>query len=253
MANQDKIKELLQDIRTLNRLVENIQEAEIYPVSFFSQTFDLAHLILTRLHTLETEQVDALRKQMEAHQAFLQSIPVSKPIPQPVLPEETVPVAQDSSTVSEPETVRAPEEIEAEVELPLEQTEQIPFTFSVQEPQEPAEENPFVSPEVEETVREIKQISPDKPAIDKSNISLNEILAKKRLADFRKAFSLNDRFYFRKELFAGNEEKMNQTIGVLNDIQSYEESITYLKEELQWDMENPCVADFIRLLEKRFL
>ena len=84
------------------------------------------------------------------------------------------------------------------------------------------------------------------------SISLNDILEKKNLSDFRKAFSLNDRFRFRRELFGGNEEKMNKAIADLNDLSSYEESVTYLNKVLNWNIEDDSVADFIKLLENRF-
>ncbi|GHT31356.1 hypothetical protein AGMMS49574_12970 [Bacteroidia bacterium] len=83
-------------------------------------------------------------------------------------------------------------------------------------------------------------------------VSLNDVLGKKNLSDFRKALSLNDRFYFRKELFAGDEAKMNKVLTDLNDIHSYEESIGYLNEKFNWDAENTTVTEFIKLIEKRF-
>jgi hypothetical protein len=83
-------------------------------------------------------------------------------------------------------------------------------------------------------------------------VSLNEALEKKKLSDFRKAFSLNDRFYFRKELFGGDEAKMNKVIADLNEIHSYEESLQYLNDKQNWDGENETVATFLKLLEKRF-
>ena len=33
---------------------------------------------------------------------------------------------------------------------------------------------------------------------------------------------------------------------------SYEESVTYLNKVLNWNIEDDSVADFIKLLEKRF-
>jgi hypothetical protein len=78
------------------------------------------------------------------------------------------------------------------------------------------------------------------------------VIQKKFLADFRKAFSLNDRFRFRRELFGGDEGRMNEAISDLNELQSFEESITYLDKKLKWNVEDEAVADFIKLLEKRF-
>ena len=79
------------------------------------------------------------------------------------------------------------------------------------------------------------------------------MLEKKNFSDFRKAFSLNDRFRFRRELFGGDEARMNKVINDLNDLHSYEDSVTYLNNELKWNIEDEAVADFIKLLEKRFL
>ena len=68
MANKEKIDYLLLDIRELETLVAGMRDAEVYPVSFFGQTFDLTHKILKDLHALETAQIEMLRKQMEEHQ-----------------------------------------------------------------------------------------------------------------------------------------------------------------------------------------
>ena len=222
MANKEKIDYLLIDIRELEKLVAGMRDAEIYPASFFNQTFQLTHKVLKELHTLEEFQLEALRKQMEEHQRLIDSIPVSKPLQMP-------------------EVQPAPE---------------VSPTIEVVQVQEPVVEEPIVIPEekiVQETIP-LKEIEiPHKTILaDKSSISLNDILEKKNLSDFRKAFSLNDRFRFRRELFGGNEEKMNKAIADLNDLSSYEESVTYLNKVLNWNIEDASVADFIKLLEKRF-
>ncbi|MDR3140375.1 MAG: hypothetical protein LBU37_01390, partial [Tannerellaceae bacterium] len=69
----------------------------------------------------------------------------------------------------------------------------------------------------------------------------------------KKAFSLNDSFYFRRELFNGDAAKMNKVISDLNGLRSYEESAAYLNEKLNWNMEDTTVGEFMKLLEKRFL
>ena len=220
MANKEKIDYLLIDIRELEKLVAGMRDAEIYPASFFNQTFQLTHKVLKELHTLEEFQLEALRKQMEEHQRLIDSIPVSKPLQMP----EVQPAPEVSPTI---EVVQVQEPI-VEKEIPEEKI-------------------------VQETIP-LKEIEiPHKTILaDKSSISLNDILEKKNLSDFRKAFSLNDRFRFRRELFGGNEEKMNKAISDLNDLCSYEESVTYLNKVLNWNIEDASVADFIKLLEKRF-
>ena len=213
MANKEKIDYLLIDIRELEKLVAGMRDAEIYPASFFNQTFQLTHKVLKELHTLEEFQLEALRKQMEEHQRLIDSIPVSKPLQMP-------------------EVQPAPE---------------VSPTIEVVQVQEPVVEEPIVAEPI------VEKVIPHKTILaDKSSISLNDILEKKNLSDFRKAFSLNDRFRFRRELFGGNEEKMNKAISDLNDLSSYEESVTYLNKVLNWNIEDASVADFIKLLEKRF-
>jgi hypothetical protein len=86
----------------------------------------------------------------------------------------------------------------------------------------------------------------------KQTVSLNDALEKKNLSDFCKAFSLNDHFYFRQELFGGDEARMNKVITDLNNLHSYEESVRYLDESQEWDMKNAVVAAFLAVVEKRF-
>ncbi|MDR1644516.1 MAG: hypothetical protein LBS05_01635 [Tannerellaceae bacterium] len=173
MTNKEKVDNLISDISELKELVNGMRDMDICPLSFFSQTFDLAYKILRDLHVLEGLQIDAFQKQMQAYQDVIESA------------------------------------------LLLQETASAPFT-------------------------------------GKQPVSLNEAMEKKNLSDFRKAFSLNDRFYFRKELFGDDEAKMNKIISDLNDIQSYEESVRYLNDKQGWETENDAVPEFMKLLEKRF-
>ena len=230
MANKEKIDYLLLDIRELERLVAGMRDAEVYPVSFFGQTFDLTHKILKDLHSLEAAQIEMLRKQMEEHQALIQSIPPS--VATPVQTAQEPPVIASAPIQAEAETVVEEPEVKQIV------TEEV--IKEVPHEETPVEEPVAVQPE--------PVMPPERPGL-----FLNDLLEKKNLSDFRKAFSLNDRFRFRRELFGGDEARMNKAINDLNDLHSYEESVTYLNNELKWNIEDEAVADFIKLLEKRFL
>lgn len=218
MANKVRIDYLLLDIRELEKKVAGMREAEVYPVSFFSQSFEIAHKILNDLHNLEAEQLEMLSHQMEVHRSRMQSIltPTSHP-------EVEAPVAED---------------------VPEEQYE----------PQ--AVEEPYVFPSDEEEIHEEEAKSVDKheeAEKERVAVSLNDLLGKKNLADLKKAFSLNDHFRFRRELFGGDELKMDLAIADLNKLQTYEDSVLYLQEQLMWDVEAPAVAEFLSFIEKRFL
>lgn len=250
MANRENITDLLREIKQLEELVSGVQNAEIYPVSFFSQTFDLTRKILTDLHTLEANQIEALKKQMEEHQALIQAIPVSRPVPQP---EPEKPVAQPVPAPPMAQIVAMPEPeviTEREKVIKEELLKEVVSTIQPEPEVLPQPERPEEVSIPETSEPEIQSLP---PLSEKTSVSLHEVLAKKNLSDFRKAFSLNDRFYFRRELFGNDEEKMNKTISVLNDIHSLDESVEYIQTRLGWDPENPCVSDFVKLLEKRFL
>lgn len=114
-----------------------------------------------------------------------------------------------------------------------------------------------VVPGVEAKESVSANVQPDEkaaePAEVKSNRSLHELLEKQNMADFRKAFSLNDRFRFRRELFHGDEALMNQVVEDLNQITSLDEALKYINVRLAWDLKEVAAADFVKLLEKRYI
>ena len=142
-----------------------------------------------------------------------------------------------------------------EAPQPVAEPEETPQPTVAEPVATPKEETPVVTTEtqpqsVAPTAHEA--ILTEQPAIKTQASSLNDLLERKNLSDFRKAFSLNDRFRFRRELFGGSEELMNQVIADLNEIKSYEASVTYLQNVLNGKGEETAVADFLQLIEKRF-
>lgn len=254
MAHKERIDYLLLDIRELEKKIAGMRDAEIYPISFFSQSFELAHKILTDLHRLEAVQLEDLSRQMEEHRLRLSAIPLQEATKQPERKEETMKIEtlEEEITTQEEEPEISSELMEA-TKKNVDETDKTD-TFEVyQEIETDKEPIPAMIPDIK-IKEEIKSNPKEIPLGEiKTSVSFNEILEKKNLSDFRKAFSLNDRFRFRRELFGGDENRMNQAITDLNNIQTYEESVTYLHVELNWNVEDEAVADFLKLIEKRFL
>jgi hypothetical protein len=206
MTNKENIDYLLSDIRELERKIASMRDTEIYPISFFNNSFELTQKILTSLHSIEKEQIECLKRNLAEHEAMIR---------------KEVELEREEMPVQEPTSVREPaEEIIPEVE-----------------PIQPA---PSPEPEI--------QAAPKKHTVVSS-----EVLGKKILSDFRKSLSLNDKYFFKRELFGGSEDLMSDTLNQLNDLDSYEASLNYIKAEFNWDAENPAVDDFIKRIEKRFL
>lgn len=303
MIENNKIEDLLLDIRMLERIVAGMRNEETYPVSFFGETFRLTHKIFRELYALETDRIEHLRKQIEEHQAMVRSFPdtgwedlyreveklhgtaseenpstlqeqetvassdsalsssdsasVFQPSREPAITEEKdLAVVEVPQTISDPEITMASEPVTVSRPPVISEPIVIPEPTAISEPAvipEPVvipESAPEPSPE---TVSDSSVASPKAPLADKPGLFLNDLLEKQYLSDFRKAFSLNDRFRFRRELFGGDEEKMNRAIADLNEIRSYEEAVSYLHTELKWNLEDEAAADFVKLLEKRFL
>lgn len=236
MGDKEKMDYLLVDIRELEKLVASMRDAEIYPVSFFSQVYTTTQKIVDNLQSIEADQLALFKEQMEKHRALIKKAEI--------LEAETALVTQMQEQESNYEPVQ-------EMELPsVEELNEEKESVAT-----PAEVTVVAEKTVSEPAASLSSASSHTTTLEQSlphSISLNEVIQKKFLADFRKAFSLNDRFRFRRELFGGDEGRMNEAISDLNELQSFEESITYLDKKLKWNVEDEAVADFIKLLEKRF-
>ena len=236
MGDKEKMDYLLVDIRELEKLVASMRDAEIYPVSFFSQAYTTTQKIVDNLQSIEADQLALFKEQMEKHRALIKKAER--------LEAEAALVTQMQEQESNYEPVQ-------EMELPSVEE----LNEEVESVATPAAATVAAEKTVSEPATSLSSTSSHTTTLEQSlphSISLNEVIQKKFLADFRKAFSLNDRFRFRRELFGGDEGRMNEAISDLNELQSFEESITYLDKKLKWNVEDEAVADFIKLLEKRF-
>lgn len=63
-----------------------------------------------------------------------------------------------------------------------------------------------------------------------------------------KAFTLNDRFRYRRELFGGDDADFNDTLRLLAEMDSYAEACDYLYNDMMWDKSDPNVADFMAIV-----
>lgn len=66
------------------------------------------------------------------------------------------------------------------------------------------------------------------------------------------AFTLNDRFRFRRELFNNSDAEFSEAMGRIALMDSYDEAEEHFIDELGWDAENPEVADFMEIIRIYF-
>ena len=349
MTNNDRLQKIISNVQQLSDIANNMIDSEMYPVSFFSQAFDLIQKLQSDFHTLEAEQVEMFAEQLKKHQALILSIhqqmrhfstqtqniiskvanpvsisssgnqtvqntvtqsdatelipkietvdpledkkpapviieapivvpprpvpppdmpPTVPPQPRPVPPPDTPPtVPPPSRPVPPPDASMArpprPAPPDTPPTMPPPPRPVPPPEASMARPPRPAPPDtpPTVPPQPRPVPPpEASMARPPRPApppdayiSPAAQPTLNDVLEKKNLSDLRKAFSLNDHFRYRKELFDGNEDSMNKVINTLNNHQSLNESISYLEQKLHWDFTEPTVKDFVKKLEMRFL
>ncbi|MDD2799438.1 MAG: hypothetical protein PHV20_12680 [Bacteroidales bacterium] len=81
---------------------------------------------------------------------------------------------------------------------------------------------------------------------------VGDVIAKRLSVDLSQAFSINDKFRFQKELFGGSAQEMNRVLNFFQNETNMEAILTYIKNDLQWDLESQSVVDFIEIVEKRY-
>lgn len=67
-----------------------------------------------------------------------------------------------------------------------------------------------------------------------------------------KAFTLNDKFYFIREVFGGNEEDFNETLKVLDSIDNFAEAEEYIYDDMMLDRENADVKKFMDVIKRAY-
>lgn len=64
----------------------------------------------------------------------------------------------------------------------------------------------------------------------------------------RSAFTLNDKFFFLRNVFDGNEDDFNNTIDILDGMDSYDEAEDYITADMMLDPDAPEVRQFLGFL-----
>lgn len=160
-----------------------------------------------------------------------------------VIYEDEPEQAEELEGTETTETIEDDEDIEVEViyEDEPEQAEKQEETETIEDNEEPiefSEEPKPIEVEDEPLVEEQEQTTP--PTEDCESVSV------------RKRFTLNDRFRFKRELFANSDVEMNSTLDLVDTMGSYAEAEDYFYNDMQWDSESSEVIDFMFIIRNHF-
>lgn len=184
------------------------------------------------------------------------------------LEEDTAESSQPQLTIIGESTEELPEHCDAEPEASCQDIEQEPSTepepiaepmpgttveIETVEPEPEEEEEPELKEEPEPEEEEIVMPQYDTTETDNEEpIRLDEKLARENSRNLRKAFSLNDMFRFRRELFGNSATEMTDTLNLVEAMSSLSEANDYFYNDLEWDASNPEVQDFMDIIAKHF-
>lgn len=155
-----------------------------------------------------------------------------------------------------------PEDEEATVELPKEEPVAEPAPQPVAEPEPVAEEPKVVEPQPVEEPKAEKQPVVEEPKVEEVHqeeapkqeaprVPQQASLFGTPVTDIRQAVSIGDRFLFQRELFAGNAEKLQQTLTELNGLHSLDEAVAFV-DQFGWDKQSSTYELFLNVLRRRF-
>jgi len=85
---------------------------------------------------------------------------------------------------------------------------------------------------------------------DKQDVSSK--MKSKPITDINSAIGLNDKFVYVRELFNGNKDQFVETIQLLNNFDTFENALGYLKENFKWDYEEPIVVKLVELVRRKY-
>lgn len=87
---------------------------------------------------------------------------------------------------------------------------------------------------------------------DVEPMRLDQMLTNRSAKDFSKAFTVNDRYRFTRELFDNHTSAFDAALVRINALGSLGEAYDYLLNDLEWDPENEAVKDFINIVSNHF-
>lgn len=137
---------------------------------------------------------------------------------------------------------------------PAEQPVPIPPPIETIEPvQAPPPPPPTTTPPLAEKKATPEQSAPKVPA----DILMADILSRKPIPSIKKALGINERYLFANELFGGKQDLLMQAIEEIEQQSTLENAMGIVQAKwaltYTWDLENPQVVAFLKIIERRFL
>jgi len=238
MERQDLFSSLRKDIEEFKILIDGIQGISSIPqgikdlvnVKLEGMASTLSKIYASSENEMvqETEQVKEKIIELEHSNHVELDQEVEK-----ILPKEEIEKELSSSVVEE---VSEGSHVQEEVKSPIEEVEKevLPEVQSVKTHEEP---------KIHKSINE--QLSEGKKTVLDQNIS------EKRIADFHRKLSLNDMLRMQREIFMGDNSKMNEAFAKMAQMTSYQEVEDFFRNELKANIEEGIAKEYLQSIKSK--
>lgn len=209
----------------------------------------LITLMLKREDMTPEKVKNMLRRKAARFNELLGAEPVEVPAPKApveIIAEETVAPEPVTAAEEEEETLTSVYEKIDLPESPASETEEAAEEQEIAEAAE-MEEEEDAEPEAEPQDEFVVENPATKNDNDGGAGVLNDFLCKKN-----PAFTLNDKFRFRRSLFDNSDEEFQGTLKIISEMKTMDEVEDYLYNDLCLEPENEDVKAFVEIISVQF-
>lgn len=239
-----KIERLRRELGLMPGVEERNNSEEIASYLFLVDEL-YKSLAILQYHTDQETHVEHNEQMVENVEVEEEVIQSEEPVAEVELEDERIESIED-------EHIAAP--IEEEVPVENDQSEPVQ---AVEEKDEEVEEEPFKKvivdrrEKIEIDTREINEIN------HSDAMEIVDQLANQPISDLRKAFGLNERFYYTNELFGGDGQEFVRALNEFNHLASFEDAQRLIDAKYvlvnNWDLEGEVVVEFLSIVKRRYI
>lgn len=216
-------------------------------ISLLNLTYEIEGLVMLHINRGDEASPEMTKLLDDKIRRLASYLPDQAPEPRvaPLQPETVAPAPAPSVTDAQPAPVIAPTpDQEAIAETVMEEETEDAYQ-DTPTPDQKAIAEAAIEEEVGDAGKD--------PSQDKEEpLRLEEKLARDRARDIFKAFTINDKFRFRRELFRNSQEEFDETLYVIAQMSDFDEAEEYFYNDLCWNPDNEDVKEFMGIVKKHF-
>ena len=237
MNKKELVKNLIKDVQDIYSIVNRFENTE-------------------QFHQLDIDL--ALSKVRNLYELFLKLNPQATYQPEYQKEEISTNTKQSFNKAEEKpikEVLEKPEKTQVLIKEDIEESVHEP-EFVIETPQKQeiiTEAKPNGSSEIVADKFQSKKFVHDNIVDKGQKQDVSSKIQSKPIKDINTAIGLNDKFIFIRELFGGDKEHYHETIQILNNFDTYESALEFLKNNFDWDFDDPNFERLTELVRRKYL